>query len=252
VAYSLGALYKPYTAVYKNYDPVGAWWDNDWETKRLVKTLSGDLVVYKFVGLPEHISGIEQNVFLAEENGLFIYDYDDVAKTATIKTGSVNSISWATNDFNNAKFWLDVGGKWISNNGYSYTDAGGLIYNDTALQDFNALPYPVTLPSGETPTVMSAGIRVENSEDVSYWIECNTGTLFRYVSSINSLQAKYLLYEGDGTKLTGIANRDNLNPIIYENDLYYSYNGSIMRINMDTGLVSVFISQNAKLFLMAQ
>jgi hypothetical protein len=249
-AYANGGLYKEYTQIYKNYDTIGHWSQNQWTVSELIKTESGDIIAKKPMGAFIHIGSIlpYEKINSATENGPVIYNHDPVNRTAIIKLSSPNSVSWSTNNFNNSKYWLKSGEIWQSQNGYEFSESGGLTENVTALHDFNAYPYPIELPWPETPRLISAGVRLENSEDVTYWIECNTGWLMRYVSSIDNLQQRFQLYPGDGYAATGNLNRELLKPIIVENIIYFYYNGSIWSSDLNTGMTAVFYAANAEFF----
>jgi hypothetical protein len=248
-AYASGALYKDYTQIYKNHDAVGHWSQNQWIASELIKTESGEIIAQKlndaFVAINSTIA-IEK-INSTTENGPLFYNHDPILRTGRVKmTGGIQSISWATNHFNNAKYWLFANNEWQSQNGYKFSESAGLTENVTALQDFNAYPYPIELPWPEAPRMISAGVRSENSEDVTYWIECNTGWLLRYVNSINELQQKFQLYPGDGYAVTGNLHRESLKPVIVENTIYFYYNGSIWSSDLGTGTTAVFYAGNAE------
>lgn len=249
---SFGAGNYNYAEIWKNYSKINDWWENKWLIQELIKTESGDIVAKTSMGAYHPISGNQSNIQLAQDEGLLIYNYDAVNRTASIKTSSgIKNTAWTTNYMNDAKDWIltDVG--YLSTNGYLYKNNIGLLETETSLMNFNSYPYPISsIQNGQPPTIIGAGIRFENSEDVTYWIECNTGYIIRYVRSIDTITTPYRIYNGDGTQNTGTGLKGQLKPLIYENDLHYNYSGTIWKINLDTGLVSSVISRNAKFYLM--
>jgi hypothetical protein len=251
-ALAFGAGNYNYAEIWKNYTKINDWWENKWLTSELIKTESGDIVAKTNLGAYYPISGVEQNIQLAQNDGIFIYNYNAIARTASIKTSSgIKNVGWSTNYMNDAKEWMLTELGYLAQNGYFYSHDTGLLENDTILTGFMSSPYPISgIPNGETATVIAAGKRYENSEDVTYWIECNTGKVIRYVRSIDTITTPFRLYSGDGTQATGNGYKNQIKPLIYGDDLYYNHSGTIYKLNLDTGLVSAVIAQNAKFYLM--
>ncbi len=238
-ALSMGAQFKHYTRVYKNGLELGNWFLNQWETIETRVTIS-DVTAITPTGAVHAVTGSYSNIFTAIENGPFIIDYDSGARTANFKTTGTNNESWATNYMSNAKYWQEADVIFYSNNGYEYSDTDGLTENANALARFNSLPFPVTIPNGEFPVVISSGANFENSETVLYWIECNTGNLFRYIPSVDQLNQVSRLYMGNGMRVTGLSYAENLKPVMIEGVIYYHDQGNIYKCETSTGNISVF------------
>lgn len=241
-AFAMGALFKDYTRIWKNATEQGNWFLNQWIAKNLVLTQSQDLIAINATDSKHHVNGNYTIIFYAGENDLLIYDFNAVGRTAKIKTDTIYNVTWNQNYITNSFSWQNG----LSNNGYEFD--GVLSENANALFEFNSLPFPVTIPAGEYPYVIASGTRLENSENIYYWIECNTGWLFRYVPSLDKLEIKYRLYSGNGYRATGIAYSTTLKPVIIENWLYFYDSGSIWRIDLNTGVVENFYSGNVEIW----
>lgn len=236
-ALALGAMYRNYTRIWKNNIEDGLWFMNEWKTEKLIKTFSGDIIAVENTGAYHLVNGTASNIFHADK--LFIYDFDVGTKTATIKYDAVYQVSWLQNYISSARYWIKADGIFYSNNGYTWTPAG-LNEQVNKLWDFNSTPYGVIIPNGEFAYVIDAGIRFENGENVIYWLECNSGWLFRFVPSINKLEMKYRLYFGDGMRQTGILYSKTIKPVIIENDLYFTDINTVWKLDLDTGNVTSF------------
>jgi hypothetical protein len=242
-ALAMGAMFKGYTRIYQNNTEIGQWFMNDWKTEKLIKTFSGDVIAVQSTGAMHHINGSETGIFHADI--LFIYDYDAIAKTAKLKYNGVHDIFWIENFMSSARYWQESDGVFYSNNGHAWTSAW-LVEQATDLYSFNFTPYGIIVPNGEFAYVISAGTRIENSETVLYWLECNSGWIFRYVPSIDLLEMKYRLYQGDGMRVTGLAYGKTVNPVIIENDLYFNDSNTVFKLDLDNGNISSFYSGNYK------
>jgi hypothetical protein len=69
------------------------------------------------------------------------------------------------------------------------------------------------------------GIRWENGENCSYWLECNTGDVYRHIPSIDNLAVTGSLYSGDGTVSSGVDVLNSLDCRYINGMAYYYYNG---------------------------
>lgn len=235
-ALAMGARYKDYTRYYFQGVEQDFWFLNQYKVTDLIKTNLGEIVAIE--GNNYHALSSElQNINHAKD--LLIYDFDAINRTAIIDNVPV---SWETNYFNQAKDWLEADDIWYSWNGYEFDS--NLSENANSMWNWNIGVYPVQV--AESPTILGAGTREENSEIVLYWIECNTGWMIRYVPSYDRLETVYRLYMGDGLRMTGINNSDILKPALIDGDLYFNYDGSIWKLEIDSGIVSLFFGGNGK------
>lgn len=235
-AFSLGGQAKDYTDIYYQDVPIGHWSFNQWKTTGLIKTLSGAYFAIDVNGNPHPIS--ETIISINHAKDLLIHNFDGLGRTATIETDQSYSVSWSTNYFNSAKQWLAENGIWYSWNGYEFdTD---LTENANAMWSWNSPPYPIT--TEEAPVIISAGV-----VNLQYWIECNTGWLFTYDSIIDEIQPAYRLYPGDGYRLTGLARKDTLKPVIIDGILYFS-NSGIYALNLESGIVTLFFAGDGEIY----
>ena len=237
-AYALGAQYKEYTRIFINSEESGLWYMNEWRVSEVFELGNGDIVALDTMSVYHNLTGANE-YWKAHSAGIGIHQFNPGNRTAYINNSTGDYfVSWATNYFNSAR-WQKSGDTWYSNNGYEWTPAG-LIEEANALWNFTSYPYPIILPYGEAPTVVPACTRLENSEHVTYWVECNSGYLFRHIPSIDNLNSITRLYIGDGTRLSGISMASYIDPILVEDILYFHDSGSIMIYNFTTGILSIF------------
>ena len=246
-AYNLGAMYKEYTRIFQNNTEIGAWYLNEWRVKSILILDNGDLIALDTGGAYHTISG-HDDYWKAYNAGIGIYEFNPTYRTAYISDSSGDYFTnWSTNSFNSAR-WQKSNNTWYSNNGYEWTPGelfkGELLENNNALQNFTSPPYPVDLPNGEPPTVIPATSRFENSESVTYWIECNSGYLLRHIPSLDKLEIIVRLYTGDGQRSTGISMASYIEPVrikTLESDLLYFHDeGGVMKYDFNSGLISIF------------
>ncbi len=226
------------TLIYKNSDLLALY---PWEIGQLNVTYTGDIVAYATTGYQYKyfsISGSEEDIAYAAGGGLFVFDLNTIDKTATFRDLYDYHDGWTTNYFWRATGWLLSDTLWISSNGYSW-DAGGLYENSTALWTWNLYPYPEQDIYNETPVVIPAAVRTEHGEDVTYWIECNTGYLFRYTPSIDLLETITRIYAGDGLRATGYALQHILRPSVINDRLYYHHAGFLYEYDFNTETAQV-------------
>lgn len=238
-ALAAGAQFKHYTRIYQYETEIGNWYLNDWEVKKVISPKCGGVIAIDTLKNYHNLDGSEI-VFFAQNKKLMIHDVNINTKTGKFKTDTGNySVSWTFNFFISAK-WALADGDWYSHNGYTFDDVNLLQENNTVMWDWNQYPYPVQDIYGEAPVLISVGEREENSIEVLYWIECNTGTLIRYIPGIDQLNILPKLYNGTGYRTSGIAKSNILEPEIVGNELYYHDSGNIMIYNFITSAISVF------------
>ena len=226
-AYNLGATPATYLRVYKNNMEYGNWKERNYICVNMF-LCGSDIIAVSNVGAYYDISGTKTAINSA--SGFVVYDFN--ATTRTAKIGGI-SVSWATNYFNGAKEW---GGPY-SWNGYKW-DGATLTENGTALTVWrNRANYPITLP--ENAVVISAGQSVFSGETHYFFIECNSGWLFKYIPSSDTLVQITRLYTGDGYRGTGIYYSKILNPVCSYDSLYFKFDdGGLYRMRFDSLQIS--------------
>ncbi len=219
-AYNRGNMYAYYLDVYKNNVLF-----NTLKIQATDMLLSGsDVIVITNTGVYIDIQNVKTGINYAGE--FTVHDFNSTLRTAKIDGVSV---SWLTNWFNGAKEW---------NNGYSWN--GYTFLNNTLVENGSCLTmwrlktdYPITLT--ENAVVISAGSAIFNTEKVLFFIECNSGWLFRYIPASDTLLKEIRLYTGDGLRDTGILYSKILNPISGSDGLYFKFSdGSIYRYRFDS------------------
>jgi hypothetical protein len=189
--------------------------------------LSGsDVIAVNISGAYYDISGIKTGINYAGE--FTVYDFNSATRTAKINN---IDISWTTNYFNTAKEWNGA----FSWNGYKW-DGATLSENGSSLQVWRIRAnYPITLP--ENAVVISAGYSVFAGETHYFFIECNSGWLFKYIPASDALIQVVRLYTGDGMRATGISYSKTLNPVCGKDGLYFIFDGSLYRYRFDSGQI---------------
>lgn len=240
LAYSLGALYRIYSEIFGNDSVISDWYLNDWSCKKVVSAGS-NVYMTDTNGGYHAVTGVYSDITHIQDDAFIIHSRDDVNKHIMF-----NDIleDYITNNILAAKQWQKSGDTYYSENGYTWSDADGLQENATALQDFQSYPYPVTpaLPYGEQPVLLKAGEYLEGL----YWVECNSGWLFRYDPTGDTLTQSYRIYAGDGLRTTGINKRETLSPLISENELYFTNDSTLYRLGLETGFINVFYGEQAE------
>lgn len=239
-AYALGAMYRHYTRIFVNSVEEGQWYLNQWEVDRVITTLSGHILAQDVTGAWHNLTD-EKNVNIAYDGGIMFYDTSSQHGYVVDDTGEYE-ITWITNfmDHNNWQLANDV---WTSDRGFTWTALGGVVSNANELYNWNEYEnYPDTYdaPFAEKPYTISAGVREENGEDVTYWIECVTGKLYRHIPSTDTLEMIVELYDPPMTRTGGWHEGQTLQPERIDDYLYYHNSGSVKRYNYDSGLVSIF------------
>jgi hypothetical protein len=239
-AHALGGQYKDYVQIWKNDIALTAHWSlNQWKCTDIIETISGDVFALDdrsvYHGLNNSLA-----VDYAEHGGLLIYDLViGQPSTAIYKTDTIYPETWICNyAFNpNARTWQFDGVNRYNANGYKWSEAGGLIEQATTMWSWNAAIL-------EAPVLLSVGTRFESGEVVLYWLECNTGWLYRYIPSVDRMDQAVRLYIGDGLKASGILVKEYVNPYIVGDVVYFSHGGSLNKANLDSGIASVLIGFN--------
>lgn len=235
-AYNAGAPARNHTKILYNGAEFGDWMTRQYIT-RSIQNVNGDIIILGDSGGYRHLNGTKTGI-QAIYNDILMHDFD-----GNTRIGMLNGKPFATsfNFISNAKEWLKSGSKWYSMNGYTF-DGNTVSENASALWCWNyQAQYPITIP--ENAVVIAAGTRVEAGEAVIYFIECNTGWVFRYVPSLNTMSQKVRLYNGNGLRATGIYYAAIMKPIVTDDGLYFIFDdGALYRYNfqsMTTGYVAM-------------
>jgi len=228
-ALAAGHMYKYYTKIYLNAVEYGDCWSRDYKTTKFIKSGS-DIMALN--GSWYHINGIKTGFRSVNE------DFNIYSVNTTAHTAKINDIefTYTLNFFLASDHYQKSGSIWYSWNGYKW-DGAALIQNSgCALEAWRQTStYPISLP--EPAVLIAAGIHRESGEDVLYYIECNSGWLFRYVPSINIMTQKTRLYNGDGYRATGLYYKDILKPVMAGDALYFLFDDNgIYRFKFDTSL----------------
>lgn len=234
VAGPLGALWKPYTRIYLNNSEYGTWRDNQYEIDDAIVTDSGDIIILDTGGKYRNIQDPSMVVSYAGHNGLLIHSIDIATRRASIRDISGDyRVAFNENYFLSSRPYIEANGVYYSWNGH--TLAGGVLTERaTIMHEF------VTLWYAERPVLVGVGSRVEYSEAVTYWIECNTGMMYRHTPSINLLEEVILLYQGSGLRGDGINAKAEIKPVVAGDYLFYSWGGTVWKYEFASGIISSF------------
>lgn len=230
VAADMGAQAKNYVQIYIDGVALAgdlAWYWNKYTATDFIKTDSGTYVIIDSVGGYHSLDG---TTGINHAKNLLIHD-------SAVNTARINGhpVTWSRGYFGNAKHWQFTDNRWISNNGYEYLE-GVLAENTNAMWVWNVGPYPVALPGVERPVVISAS--------GGYWIEANTGWLFKHTDHIELISRIYL---GDGYRTSGMQTSKELAPVIIGQDLFYNYDGSVWKLDISTGIIEIFYAGRAQI-----
>ena len=243
-AYAAGAMYRDYCRIYYNgveiTDPM--WWMNQWEPHEILLTESGLIIARNNLGSYHNINGTEA-ILKAYNNGMIIYNVNTSTHSGYFADNEgIKFEQWGYNYFNGCR-WQEANNKWYASHGYTWSYNEGLIENANVMWSWtNQSMYPtfVYLANAQSASILPAGIQFENGEEVTYWIECNLGVLFRFIPSINQMEYIARIYVGDGSKITGALQINNLKPIWNDGLLYFHNDGSIKVFDPVTGVTSIF------------
>lgn len=246
-AYSLGALYKPYTRVFVNGEEVSGNWydpDNQWEVDYVVKSASGHLVAIA-TDTSMHNLTDDKEIHSIAEGGLMCYDWGNQHGFISDDTGYYE-VTWSMSHISYEK-WQKADGIWYTPNGYEWDNSVPEVRsNANCMYDINdANKWPAEYVDASVypshPWFFPAGVREENGEEVLYWLEAVTGDLYRFIPSIDKLEHIISLYEGYGTRYdTAQVRAKELAPLLIENKIYFQDLGSVKSYDLDTKMVSLF------------
>lgn len=233
-AEAMGMSFRWYTKIYQDSAEYGNWQDNQWQTIDAVSSESGDIVAIDDQGRFHHLFEPDLKIRFIANNGIMIHSIDTINHRAYIRgAGYDTRVAFNTNYFFSADQWINAGGIWYSWNGYTWNGS-------TLTELSNKLSEFSTLWHRENPVLIAVGSRIEHGESVTYWIECNTGWMYRHTPSIDSLEVIIRLYQGDGTRDSGLAAKTEIKPILTANSLFYAWGGTIWKYNFNDSIISSF------------
>jgi hypothetical protein len=221
---------KDYTRIMLNSAQYGNWTANQFTVAEAMVTGNNDIIIQDTGDRYRNITDPTQVINYASHGGINIHSIDATNRRANIDNIRV---AFSTNYFFSAKEWVEADGVYYSWNGYTW-DGSVLSEVATKLSDFTTLWY------SERPVLRGVGSRIEHSEAVTYWIECNTGWLYRHTPSIDSLEMVIQIYQGDGTRNSGQIVYRDIKPVMAGDCLYYTWNGTVWKYDFSSGLVSTF------------
>lgn len=232
-ASGLGALPKWYTKIYQGSTEYGAWYLNQWQTVSVVVTNSGDITTTDTVGKLRSAKEPDLSISTAVHDGIMIHGMDAANLRAYIRDNGTDTLIYgASNYFISANKWIEASGIWYSWNGFTW-DGTNFTESATALRDFIVV-------GSNAPVVIPVGSRIEHSEAVTYWIECNTGWLYRHTPSIDRLEMIIQLWQGSGLRVDGIACAAEIKPVITDENMFFTWNVTVWKYNFTDSLVSSF------------
>lgn len=242
-AYALGALYRHYTRVFVNSVEEGLWYMNQWEVVDVITTDSGHIIA---IDAQKHWHNLtdSKEVYLAYDGGLMFYNMSSQHGYVADASGEYE-ITWVTNFMDN-NHWQLADGVWYSDRGFTWTAEGGVVSNANELYCFNTYDtYPdwYDAPFAQSPFTVPGGVRTEHGEEVTFWIECVTGTLYKHIPSTDQIVVVVEIYEGPMSREGGWAKAQVLEPEIVGNHFYYHEGGSIRRMDFDSGVLSIFSTE---------
>jgi hypothetical protein len=194
-------------------------------TNWVKKTNTGKIILSVDSGTFKNITDSDIPFKLNED--LYIENINIASKIAVMN--DIN-ISFNDNYFLTAR-WQRLGEIWLSNYGHTFS-ISGLSENATDLQNYKT----VTIPNGQKRSLWPAGEYQENS----YWFDSTTGTLFKYIVSIDRLNEIGQIFIGPDDYATGNTLAPAVNPIWINDILYFHDSGSIKTYNPITGNINIF------------
>ena len=235
-AASLGALPRWHTKIWQGSTEYGNWSANQWQTVTAIVTNSGDVVTTDTVGKLRSIKEPDLDVRAAIHSGIMIHTTDAVNLSAFVRDNRIDTkVYGASNYFLSANKWIEADGIWYSWNGFTWD---GSVFSESAaaLRDFIVV-------GSDSPVVVPVGSIIEHSESVTYWIECNTGWLYRHTPSIDRLETVIQLYQGSGFRVDGVAAAAEIKPVLAGpggDNIFFTWNGTVWKYNFTDALVSSF------------
>jgi len=239
-ALALGARYKHYTRIFFNNENINTWYLDEWQVDHVIETLSGHIIAVGPLGQYHNLTD-DKVIETAYDGGIMTYNMGTEEGYIADETGEYY-ITWERNYFDHS-VWQNANGTWYTENGYTWTAADGITSAANSLYGFNEYEnYPdwYDVPYGERPYILAVGVREENGEEVTYWIETVTGQLYRHIPSIDRLEVVSEIYPGTNTRSGAIPYFDTLNPEIINEKIYYHESGMIKTFDYSTGFISTF------------
>jgi len=132
---AMGGLPKPYSEFYLDNIIISNWHNNQFECKS-IKSIGNNVFAVDQNGGYYTISGLYTNVFHVD--GLIMHSLDMPNKTIGFNG---NTESYGFNYAMNSRQWILYDDIYYAENGYTWTESGGLIENATILHGFNTYPY---------------------------------------------------------------------------------------------------------------
>jgi hypothetical protein len=225
---------RNYTKIWLNNSEYGAWRDNQYEVKDAIVTDSRDMIILDTGGAYHNIQDASQVVYYADHDGLLIHSIDIDTRRVNIKDASGDyRLPFNENYLLSSKPYIEADGIYYSWNGHAYS-SGVLIERATIMHEFSTLWY------AERPVLAAVGSRIEHSEAVTYWIECNTGWLYRHTPSIDALEMVIQLYQGSGIRSDGQSVMNEIKPVMTDEHIFFGWNGTVWRYEFGSGLANSF------------
>ena len=240
LSYSLGALYRTYSEIYKNDEIMGIWYLNDFECREIV-TASDNVFIANQHGTHELIEGDAEDVLHVSDSNFIIHSDDKAYRHIWVNS---TQESYKKDYILTSKQWIEYNGVFYSEKGHTWSETDGLTEAANDLDSFGELPYPVTpeLPYAQRPTLLKLGVYSEKL----YWVECNSGFVFEFDPGTGGIEQKFKIYDGDGSSHSGGLKRHSLKPLIVDNMLYFSNDVAVYSLNLDDGIINIFYSMNAE------
>jgi hypothetical protein len=240
-AYALGALYKHYTKIYENSVNINTWYLDQWQVKEVIQTLSGHIIAIDTTGHFHNLTDSINSIDTAINDGIMLYDMGTEHGYIADDSG-IYEITWSMNFFDHAE-WQLVNGIWTTENGYTWTHETGVISNANTMYCWNEKinhPAEYKLLTNDMPYLIPAGVREENGEQVSYWLELVTGNLYRHIPSIDRLDFIVQLFEGPYDRALISDLIDTVKPEMIGDCIYFHHNATIKKYDIITTMISTF------------
>lgn len=233
-ATAAGYMSGIYTAVYFQGAEIGDWGTRKYETTNLY-LYDSSIILKKSTGAFVDITGTYNNINAVSDN-IVIHDFDAVNRTAKINGVPV---SWATNYMNSAADWIYCNGKYYSQNGYTF-DGVTLNENGSAMTVWRTNTASMTGFS-EQAVIKFCGIYLNEI----YFVECNSGILFKYNPVTDVINQVVELYDGDGIRANGLIYKNILQPCMNNTYMFFRFGNGLYRMRWDNLLVAYLTSCNS-------
>ena len=227
-AYNAGLMSAYYSEVYSDYVSIGSYSGNKYQTDKTA-VVDGYLYLHGTTGGWRDIAGYVTQINHVQNAGFVVYDFDPTARTAKIDGVSV---SWATNHFNAAQEWIMSDDVWYSWNGYTW-DGATLNESGSPMTIWRSNTSTMT---GYTEQAVIAFAGLGANYEI-YFIECNSGWLFRYRPDDGTISKIVQIYDGDGQRSNGQIYKSILNPKVIWPHLYFTFgdDGKLYQTDITTG-----------------